>query len=57
MSPLNQQILRKYNYLSTLKEIVFCWLPSRINEFADLEAKSALSLSISTLKIPHYDLK
>ena len=47
-NPLIQQILRKFNYLSSFKEIVFCWLPShtniRGNELADLEAKSALSL-------------
>ena len=56
-NPLIQQIFRKYNYLSAFKEIVFCWLPShtniRGNELADLEAKSALSLSITNLKIPH----
>ena len=60
-NPLIQQILRKYNYLSAFKEIVFCWLPShtniRGNELADLEAKSALSLSITNLKIPHSDFK
>ena len=60
-NPLIQQILRKYNYLSSFKEIVFCWLPShtniRGNEVADLEAKSALSLSITNLKIPHSDFK
>ena len=58
-NPLIQQILRKYmyNYLSALKEIVFCWLPGHINirgnELADLEAKSALLLLITNLKIPH----
>ena len=56
-----QQILRKYNYPSAFKEIVFCWDPSHINirsnELADLEAKSALSLSITNLKIPHSDFK
>ena len=60
-NPLIQQIFRKYNYLSSFKEIVFCWLPShtniRGNELADLEAKSALSLSITNLKIPHSDFK
>ena len=60
-NPLIQQILRKFNYLSSFKEIVFCWLPShtniRGNELADLEAKSALSLSITNLKIPHSDFK
>ena len=59
-NPLIQQIFRKYNYLSSFKEIVFCWLPShtniRGNELADLEAK-ALSLSITNLKIPHSDFK
>ena len=42
-NPLIQQIFRKYNYLSSFKEIVFCWLPShtniRGNELAELEAK------------------
>ena len=60
-NPLIQQIFRKYKYLSSLKEIVFCWLPShtniRGNELADLEAKSALSLSITNLRIPHSDFK
>ena len=60
-NPLLQQILRKYNYLSSFKKIVFFWLPShtniRGNELADLEAKSALSLSITNLKIPHSDFK
>ena len=60
-NPLIQQIFRKYNYLLAFKEIVFCWLPShtniRGNELADLEAKSALSLSITNLKIPHSDFK
>ena len=60
-NPLIQQIFRKFNYLSSFKEIVFCWLPShtniRGNELAHLEAKSALSLSITNLKIPHFDFK
>ena len=38
---------------------IVSWLPSHINirgnELADLEAKSALSLSITDLKIPHSD--
>ena len=57
-NPLIQQIFRKYNYLSAFKEIVFCWLPSHINncgnKLAELEA---LSLSITDLKIPHSDFK
>ena len=56
-----QQILRKNDYLSAFKEIVFCLLPSHVNicgdEPADLEAKSALSLSITNLKILHSDFK
>ena len=30
-NPLIQQIFRKYNYISSVKEIVFCWLPSHTN--------------------------
>ena len=58
-NPLIQQILRQYNYLSAFKEIVLCWLPSHIrgNELADLEAKSALSLSITNLNIHHSSFK
>ena len=60
-NPLIQQFFRNYNYLSAFKEIVFCLLPShtniRGNELADLEAKSALSLSITSLKLPHSDFK
>ena len=60
-NPLIQQILKKYYYLSTSKEIVFCWLPSHVNirgnELADLEAKFALSLVITNFKIPHSDFK
>ena len=60
-NPLFQQILRKYNNLSAFKEVVFCWLPNHINicgnELADLEVKSALSLSITNLKILHSDFK
>ena len=60
-NPLIQQILKKYYYLSTSKEIVFCWLPSHVNihgnALADLEAKSALSLVMTNFKIPHSDFK
>ena len=60
-NPLVQQILGKCHYFSSFKEIAFCWLPShtniRGNELADLEAKSALSLLITNLKIPHSDFK
>ena len=60
-NPIIQQFLREYNYLLALIEILFCRLPSHINirgnELADLEAKSALSLSITNLKNPHSDLK
>ena len=44
-NPLIQQILRKYNYLSAFKEIVFVGFQATLrgNELADLEAKSALS--------------
>ena len=60
-NPIIQQFLRKYNYLSAFIEILSCRLPSHINirgnELADLEAKSALSLSITNLKNPHSDFK
>ena len=56
-NPIIQQFLTKYNYLLALIEILFCRLPIRDNELADLEAKSALSLSITNLKNPHSDLK
>ena len=60
-NPLIQQIFRKCNYLSAFKDIAFCWLPShtniRGNKLVDLEANSALSLSITNLKIPHSDFK
>ena len=47
-NPLIQQILRKYNYLSAFKEIVFVGFPATLTfELADLEAESALSLSIT----------
>ena len=58
-NPLIQQILPKYFYLSTSKEIIFCWLPSHINirgkEIADQEAKAALLSPILNFKIPHSD--
>ena len=60
-NPIIQQFLGKYNYLLALIEILFCRLPSHVNirgnELADLEAQSALSLSITNLKNPHSDLK
>ena len=60
-NPLIQQIFRKYNYFSSFKEIVFCWLPShtniRGNELADLEAKSAFIIINHQLEIPHSDFK
>ena len=56
-NPLIQQILKEYCYLSVSKEIVFCWLPSRVSvrggELADLEAESALSLVMAGFRIPH----
>ena len=60
-NPIIQQFLRKYNYLSAFIEILYCRLPSHINirgnDLADLEAKPALSLSITNFKNPYSDFK
>ncbi|MCU7800748.1 MAG: reverse transcriptase-like protein [gamma proteobacterium symbiont of Lucinoma myriamae] len=59
-NPIIQQIFRKYFHLSS-KEIIFCWIPSHVNiqgnEMADKEAKMALNLVETNLKIPHSDFK
>ena len=56
MSLDSSKILLSFSFLR-----YFCWLPSHINirgnERADLEAKSALSLSITNLKSPYSDFK
>ena len=62
-SPVVLNVLEKCHFLSTSNKVVsFCWLPSHVsmisgNERADAAAKSALSLSISDIKIPYTDLK
>ena len=60
-NPLIQQFLENLITFQLLRKLFFCWLPShtniRGNELADLEAKSALSLSITNLKIPYSDFK
>ena len=61
-NPFVQKVLEKYNFLSIAnKAVSFCWLPSHVgiegNERADDAAKSALSLSLSDIKIPDSDYK
>lgn len=60
-NPLIQHILRRYYYISVIKTVIFCWIPSHVNirgnEQADHEAKSALDSEITNIKIPHTDFK
>ena len=60
-NPLLLDVLLNHNELAELNSIFFCWLPSHVgikgNEKADIAANSALTLSISDLKIPFTDFK
>jgi len=56
-SDLVQKFLKDYTILGKNgKNIVLCWIPSHVgitgNEKADAAAKSALSLSITRMKLP-----
>jgi len=56
-----QKFLKDYTILSKNgKNIVLCWIPSHVgipgNEKADAAAKSALSLSVTLMKLPATDM-
>ena len=58
---LVQKIIKDYTHLTNNgKTIIFCWIPSHViipgNEKADAAAKSALSMPITNMKLPTYDL-
>ena len=44
-NPLLLDVLLKHNDLADLNHFVFCWLPIKGNEKADIAAKSALTLN------------
>ena len=63
-SPRNtqiQKVLEKHYEIAKTNEIIFCWLPSRINitsnETADRKAKEALNLNMSMFEIPFNNYK
>ena len=63
-SPRNtqsQKVLEKHHEIAKTNEIIFCWLPSRINitsnETADRKAKEALNLNMSMFEIPFNNFK
>ena len=56
-----QNIIKDYTHLANSgKTIILCWIPSHVNirgnERADTAAKSALSLSITNMKLPAAEL-
>ena len=58
---LVQKIIKDYSHLSNIgKTIVLCWIPSHVNirgnEMADVAAKSALSLPITSMRLPSSEL-
>ena len=60
-SDLIQKFLKDYTILAKNgKNIVLCWIPSHVgilgNERADAASKSALSLSVTPMKLPATDL-
>jgi len=60
-SDLVQKFLKDYDILAKNgKNIVLCWIPSHVgilsNEKADAAANSALSLSVTPMKLPVTDM-
>jgi len=56
-----QNIIKDYTHLANSgKTIILCWIPSHVNirgsETADTAAKSALSLSVTNMKLPACEL-
>jgi len=56
-----QKILKDYSHLTAIgKTVMLCWIPNDVNipgnEKADCAAKSALSLPITNMRFPAYDL-
>ena len=59
---LVQKIIKDYSHLSNIGEtIMLCWIPSHVNirgnEMADVAAKSALSLPITSMRLPSSELE
>ena len=61
LNPCVCNILERISHLQSSKEFVFCWIPGHIgikgNEKADANAKSALTLPISNVRVPYTDFK
>ena len=59
--PLIINLLNRLDSLSNSKEILMYWIPShigvKVNERADLPAKSALDLTPDKFKMSYIDLK
>ena len=60
-NPLIQKLLEKCHELLANKEMVLCWIPSRIgiqgNEMVDQQAKTSRSLEPNSFKIPFSNFK
>ena len=61
-NPLISQIVEKYHHLSELGiDVIICHLLGNVgiqgNEMADSAAKSALQLPVSSIKIPHSNIR
>ena len=56
-----QQLLLKHHGISSLKTVIYCWIPSHIgiygNEKVDKSAKESLNLEPTDFKIPFNNFK